>query len=112
MVADFRDALRQLAEGLPPGTAVPVTREWLLELLAAPTETPVDGDLTAAQVAKRFGRKASTIRGWCSDRVFKHAYRLNGRDWRIPLADVEAYEARQRGGAGGGLGAWRNEDAA
>ncbi len=124
-MADFRDVLRQLAEELPPGTAVPVTREWLLELLDTSTESPaVNGDLSAAQVAERFSRQASTVRGWCSDGVFPNAYHLNKREWKIPLADVEAFEEQQRGSPvqvdapkrprqrGARLGAWRDEDAA
>ena len=91
--------------------SVPV--EWLIELLDTPTESPVvNGDLSAAQVAERFGRKSSTIRGWCLDGLFPNAYRLHGREWRIPLADVEALEERQRGRPGVGLGAWRDVDAA
>ena len=96
-MADFRDVLRQLAEGLPPGTAIPVLREWLLELLDTPRQAPaVDGDFTAAQVAERFRRKPSTVRGWCAEGRFPNAYHLNDREWKIPLADVVAYEDRQR----------------
>lgn len=50
-----RAALRELAEALPPGAAVPVPREWLLELLAgsAPAADPEEAlDLrTAADVS-------------------------------------------------------------
>lgn len=35
MVARVLDGLRALAESLPPGTAIPVTRETLLQLLGA-----------------------------------------------------------------------------
>ncbi len=108
-MADFRDVLRQLAEELPPGASVSVPRGWLLELLCTPTEPEaVNGDLSAAQVAERFGRQPSTIRGWCSDGVFPNAYRRNDREWRIPLEDVEALEERQRGRPGVGLGAWKD----
>lgn len=51
-----REALRSLAEALPVGTALPVPREWLLELLAAaPGSAHVctEGLLTVDQAAAR-----------------------------------------------------------
>jgi predicted DNA-binding transcriptional regulator AlpA len=49
-VTDPRPHLRALAEALPPGSAVPVPREWLLELLAPPfAEAPSTGDFKAAR---------------------------------------------------------------
>ena len=56
---DRRAHLRAIAEALPEGSAVPVPREWVLEL-AEPCggETPppvADRLLTAAEVAERLG---------------------------------------------------------
>ena len=120
--------LRALAEALPAGAAVPVPREWLLELLAGspepalptvPSVTPAD--LTVAQLAARFGRKPSTVRGWLDRHLIPGAYRFQGREWRVPAAALAAFEATQRsprtsrGERGSGprgapvdLGAWRS----
>ena len=76
MTAADRLALHRLAEALPAGSAVPVPREWLLELLegadpapVSPTrgETPGDRLLTAHEVAARLG----TSREW----VYRQARR-------------------------------------
>jgi len=130
-----RDALRTLARGLPAGTPVPVPAELLLELLDSEPHAPanlVSSDLTVAQVAARYGRAPSTVRGWCDVNRFAGAYRLNGREWRIPPSALESFDAAQRRGhrpaqpgvtgqrrqgsrRGKGrlaLGAWRGEGAA
>jgi excisionase family DNA binding protein len=94
-------ALQALAEALPVGQAVPVPREWLLELLA---RKPVEGDadqapavdLTCHQVADALGRDASTVRSWVARGDFPGAYRLNGREWRIPPESLRAWQEGQR----------------
>jgi len=108
---NLADRLRELAERLPPGTALTLTRDGLLELAADGGQTPSDApqaDLTVAEVATRFHRAASTVREWCEHGRFEGAYKLNGRDWRIPLAAVDAFLAKQRGEhPDAQLGAWR-----
>lgn len=91
--------LRAYAEALPPGTAVPVVREWLLALLAAtdtPAATMADPDLTVHDLAERFGRRPSTIRTWVEAGRFPGAYRFQNREWRVPAAGVAAFEAGAR----------------
>jgi len=108
------ERLRQAAELLPAGTSVTLPRETLLEALGgavAPAETP-SGDLTVAQLAERFQRSPSTVRGWLEAGRFDNAYKLSGRDWRVPVADVEAFvldqrTARQGDTQAADLGAWR-----
>jgi hypothetical protein len=106
-----REHLRALAEALPAGAAVSVPREWLLELLdvanALQTSALPPADLTVADLAARFGRGTSTVRGWLERGFFEGAYKLNSKDWRVPQAAVEAFQERQRGGKqseGSGLG--------
>jgi hypothetical protein len=98
MLPEHVAALRALAEAMPLGTTVSVPRDWVLELLAArpdhPAAAPVDA--TVQSVAARYGRRASTIRGWCEAGRFPGAYKLHGREWRIPRAAFEAFEATQR----------------
>ncbi len=106
------DRLRDLADRLPPGGSLTLTRDGLLEL-ADPDEDqrgePASrGDFTIAELAERFHRSASTIRGWCEHGCFEGAYKLNGRDWRIPYAGVDSFLSKQRGEHGASeLGAWR-----
>ena len=99
---DIRESLRSLTEALPAGTAVPVPREWLLELLDGgtklpePTDIPA-ADLTVEEVAQRFNRHTSTVRGWIAQGRFAGAYRLRGREWRIPATGLAAFEEAERG---------------
>jgi hypothetical protein len=89
-----------------------LTKAGLLELAAVVESEPDDAtdsrDLRVADLAARFHRSASTIRDWCEHARFEGAYKLNGRDWRIPQAAVEVFVAGQREQMSGGhLGAWR-----
>ena len=73
----------------------------IAEVLSGATPTPTSAplpvaDLTVPQLAARIGRKAVTVRGWCEHGRFAGAYKLNGRDWRIPLSGVLAFETAQR----------------
>lgn len=104
--------LRELAERLPRGGFLTLTRDGLLELAAADggqDDQPLTpADLTIAELAARFHRSASTIRGWCEHGTFEGAYKLNGRDWRIPQAGVDAFLRKQRVEPPvAQLGAWR-----
>jgi excisionase family DNA binding protein len=99
---DTLASLRTLASALPPGQAVPVPREWLLELLdgmpaAAPVrDLPAGMDLTCRQLADMLGRDGSTVRGWVSRGDFPGAYRLHGREWRIPADALHVWQEAQR----------------
>jgi excisionase family DNA binding protein len=74
------------------------------------------GDYTVAQVADMFQRAAQTVRDWIKSGRLR-AYKLNGREYRITRAAVEAYLEQQRNGepdtrpkgqaSTADLGAWR-----
>jgi len=54
--------------------------------------------LTPNQAAKRIGVAGKTIRRWIHEGEFPNAYRLSSRPkspYRIPIEDIEAYEARR-----------------
>ncbi len=94
------DRLRQALELLPGGASITLPREALLEVLGGPVGVPSatpPGDLTVPEVADRFRRSPSTIRSWLETGRFPEAYKLNSRDWRVPLAAVEEFENQQRG---------------
>lgn len=106
---------------LPDEALVPVG--WIRSLLQGVQHlggAASDLGLTVAEVAKPANRAPSTIRTWCAEGRLPGAYRLQGREWRIPQAALRALlEADQpeaeRGAAArrrlrapqGGLGAWR-----
>jgi hypothetical protein len=119
VTSELATGLRALAEALPAGAAVPVPREWLLELLAgqgsAASANP-PADPTVEEIAARYGRAQSTIRGWCEAGRFPGAYKLHDREWRIPAAALEAFDtaarkrevpAGRRGRPVASLGDWR-----
>ena len=85
--------LQIAAEHLPPGSSITVTRETILEALAGSGAA----DLTVGQVAARFDRALSTVRGWL-DRGILRGYRLRGREWRVPLAALAEFQAAEREG--------------
>lgn len=106
------DDLRELAERLPPGAGIVLPREVILELVGAPREAPtpeLDVDLTVAGVAEKLGRRPSTVRAWCERGELPGAYKLRGREWRIPRSALEAFLDSQRLGKGQSdrLGDWR-----
>ena len=74
-----------------------VLAEAVQQVAPPPSTGPLPvADLTVPQLAARLGRKPVTIRGWCEHGRFVGAYKLNGRDWRIPLSGVLAFETAQR----------------
>jgi transposase len=107
---------------MPPGTLVP--RDWVLEQLpdGSPGVPAVEGptpparvDLTIRDVAKLFGKQPSTVRGWIERGDFPGAYKLHGKEWRVPPAGLDAFQRAQRArtatpqaGAKTDLAAWRS----
>lgn len=97
-------ALRTIADALPPGSSVTLEGAWL----RAQLEEAEDGDaqndpavrrltdLTVEQVAEELGRSGSTVRGWLAADEFPNAFKLNRREWRIPVSDLRAFLDRQR----------------
>lgn len=116
-----REALREMAEALPPGAAVPLPREWVLELLAAAPDPGQPDLFSVAQLAERYGQGASTVRTRLEQGEFPGAFKV-GRAWRVPRTTVEATEGAkgtervERAALaprkpGRGLGAWRGVNA-
>ncbi len=87
------ERLRQAAELLPAGAAITLPREALLEALG---ELAGPALLTVAGVAAQLHRSPSTVRGWCEAERFPGAFKLGGKDWRIPVAAVDGFLAAQR----------------
>lgn len=106
------DRLRELAERLPQGGSVTLTRDGLLELASGEggqVEQVIGTDLTVGEVSERFHRSVSTVREWCERGRFEGAYKLNGRDWRIPVQALNKFLAGQRAESSvSELRAWRS----
>jgi len=88
---------------MPPGTLVP--RDWVLERLsegmpgvplAVTPAPPTRVDLTIRDLAQLFGKQPSTVRAWVERGDFPGAYKLHGKEWRVPVTAVDAFQNRQR----------------
>ena len=99
------ESLRKALAVMPPGTLVP--RDWVLEHLSdcfpgVPTvgtpAPPVCLDLTIRDLAKQFGKQPSTVRAWVERGDFPGAYKLHGKEWRVLVSAVEAFQDRQQRG--------------
>jgi excisionase family DNA binding protein len=112
----FIESLR----AIPPGSLVP--RDWVLsqlEMDRSMTAPDGSGDLSIGEVAERTRRADSTVRAWLNHGLFPGAYKLRGRDWRIPQTALQAFleeEATGKGTRRNGqrtgtvdLAAWREE---
>ena len=98
-MSDFLRRMRDLADRLPPGSSITLAGAWLREQLEdVPPDGAVlsDGDLTIAQLATRFGRAPSTVRAWIEAKRFPGAYKLRGREWRVPPAAIAAFTDAER----------------
>ncbi len=108
-MTDHRPHLRALAEALPPGSAVPVPVEWLLDLLgpsSLPPATaaralagePEDRLLTVEEAARRL----NVTKDWLYHhrKELPFAVKLGRKQLRFSAAKLERYlEARRRGTA-------------
>ncbi len=97
------DSLRAALTAMPPGTLVP--RDWVLERLsedipdvpaAVTPATSTRVDLTIRDLAQLFGKQPSTVRAWVERGDFPGAYKLHGKEWRVPVSAVDAFQNRQR----------------
>lgn len=53
-------------------------------------------DLSVSELCARYQRSPSTVRGWLEAGRFPGAYKLNGRDWRVPPDALAAFQSAQR----------------
>jgi Helix-turn-helix domain len=122
-LTDFAASLRLVAEEFAPGSAVPVPRERLLELLSAVlgeqdvTEAyRASRDLRVEDVAREIDRSPSTVRQMCADGEFamptpgEGAYKHRGKEWLIPEAALRGYRERERLGgraSGDNISDWK-----
>jgi excisionase family DNA binding protein len=96
---DLGAVLRVLAEALPPGSAVPVPREWLLQLLEGPERNESGGasgtghDYTTGEAAELLRLSANRVRALIAAGELD-AYRVAGcGDWRVTQEALAAFRA-------------------
>ena len=102
--ATLAERLRALAELLPEGGSVTLSRSALLELAdgaeatgpsAGSRSSLPDVDLTVPEMAELLHRAPSTIRTWLAAGDLPGAYLFRGREWRVPRAAVHALQQRE-----------------
>ena len=114
----LRSRLEKVVDGMPAGSAVTLPVEWLRCLLKLEEQSSVEiDDLTCEQAARILGRSPSTVREWCRAGEIRGAYRLKGREWRLPRSGLREFldgqgnrrpqTVHRRREAD--LGAWRGE---
>ena len=86
-----RDALLAAVRGRPADEPVTVAAGWIQQLLAT-LDAGVAIDLSAVRVAELLGRDPVTIGTWCRSGFFPGAYKLRGRQWRIPRPALEQFQ--------------------
>jgi excisionase family DNA binding protein len=124
-MSDPADRIRRLAELIPPGAELVLTAESLRALAdaAVTASPPAPRDLTLSEAGAQVGRAVSTVREWCAAGQIPGAYKLRGREWRIPPEGLRAFLAaeasrrrpdaptpgRDRRAADADLSSWRRE---
>lgn len=113
-MSDALARLRGALDPLPDGALVPVA--WVRALVQdCGGQEAVD--LTVEEAGRLLHRAPSTMRTWCARGHIPGAYRLAGREWRIPRAALQALgegSGPQRTGdtsRPADLGSWRRERA-
>ena len=88
-----RDTLLQALQTLPDEASLTLT----VRDLKAALDGPSGADLTVPELAKRFGRAASTIRSWLESGALR-GYKLRGREWRVSAAAIAEFQVVEREG--------------
>ena len=121
----LHDRLHAIVDAMPDSASVtlPISelRQWLEEDNNPSGDHDSGGltDLTCEQIAEQLGRTPACVRGWCRTGRLEGAYRLRGREWRVPRSALRAFLQAQatkereprpnRQTQGVDLAAWRRE---
>ncbi len=86
------DYIRRIVDGMPDGSAVTLPVSWLRDQVGREADANGKvGDLTCEEAAKTLGRSPSTVGEWCRAGDIRNAYRLKGREWRIPRSGLQEF---------------------
>lgn len=95
------ERLRLFLGASGPGCSITLTREAVAEWLAeddtdrAPAEAQERDELTVAEWAELEHRATGTVCSWLAAGLVPGAYKLNGREWRVPREGIVAFKAEQ-----------------
>ena len=80
---------------LPDDALVPVG--WVLEQLDAERLEASRREVlfTVREVAERYARAESTVRGWCAIGELSGAFKIRGAEWRVPESALVKFEAKR-----------------
>jgi hypothetical protein len=99
-VTTFRTWLETLADAgalVPAATVLArLSDDGDVEVATPATTSDHLSELTVETVASALHRSPSTIRGLLGAGAFPNAFKLNGKNWLIPRADLTAYIDAQR----------------
>lgn len=97
------------ARALPPDHLVPVPAGLLVRLADGAGAPDQRGLLSVAEVARRFGVRPSTARGWLASGLAPAARKLPRLGWRLGHEHLPALEAALASGGveRAALGDWR-----
>lgn len=117
------EELKKVLATYAPGTLVPLDwiRHQLDQIDSEPSGDPLV-DLTVKQTAELLGRSPSTIREYLRAGLFPGAYKMRGREWRVPRDGIREFQRAEaapkspppktrsrQGRQEVDLGAWRKE---
>ena len=89
---DLTEHIQRIVDGMPEGAAVTLPVSWLREQLELQDGAGREiGDLNCEEAAKTLARSPSTVRDWCRAGDIPNAYRLKGREWRIPRSGLREF---------------------
>lgn len=96
----LRSALSSAVQGLPDDAHLSLPVGWLREKLNEDPPESFSADLTVKKAGELLDRHHTTVAAWCRQGRISQAYKMNGREWRIPPAALEAFQRQLRNGDG------------
>jgi len=88
------DQIRRIVEALPIDGEVILKVKTLSEWLDEAGPGGFDPDYTVKDVAELYGKTPCTVTAWIRDKKLR-AYKLNGKEYRIPADALEEFRQRQ-----------------
>lgn len=91
----LRSHLASVVEGMPEGASVSLPVDWIRSLLEEEPEAGVPELLDLEEVAEIVGRAVSTVRTWCNTGELEGAFKLRGREWKVPREALRRFLEEQ-----------------
>jgi excisionase family DNA binding protein len=88
------DRIKKMLDGMPTDGAITLQVKTLWEWLEESSPSGFDPDYTVKDVAKLYGKTTTTVTAWIREKKLR-AYKLNGKEYRIPADALEEFRQRQ-----------------